>query len=238
MRILALHGNLGSVNDWDAVESALGCPIDRINLWEHSELALDQFAAAVLVPELQKLRASVVPEEKLLVVGYSLGGRLALPLLLQSDVESLLDSLILVSTHPGLTNDRERELRLGSDQNWAGRFRSAEPLEHILADWNDQAVFEADQLPECQLALASPYRHEIGQAFDNWSLGRQRDFRRALAEATIPVVMVAGEKDRKFADLGKQVAAVAPNLQFSLIKQVGHRILIRAPELLAQIMEQ
>ncbi len=236
MKILGLHGNLGSVSDWDATESALGDSIERADLWENADIALDQFASEVILPRLRKLKQSAGIGERVIVVGYSLGGRLALPLLKQPEAVSLLDQLFLVSTHPGLSSPEERALRLEHDQVWASRFHSEEPLEGILSDWNEQAVFEAGQISAEQVAVTTRYRREIGQAFDRWSLGRQGCCRTALSEASLPISLVVGQRDAKFAALAKAFIETSSRLEVNCLPQVGHRILLEAPEKLAGIL--
>lgn len=61
--------------------------------------------------------AEAVTGRKILV-GYSMGGRLALHALLEG---GLWDAAILISPHPGLESEEERAARRAGDAEWGSR---------------------------------------------------------------------------------------------------------------------
>jgi 2-succinyl-6-hydroxy-2,4-cyclohexadiene-1-carboxylate synthase len=168
-----------------------------------------------------------------ILVGYSLGGRLALHALLQAPQK--WRAAVLISTHPGLSSESERERRRAHDAQWAERFDGA-PWETVIAQWNAQPVFAADR--------AVPPREEnrfdrgkLALALRQWSLGSQTDLSDRLGELKLPVLWIAGELDSKFADLARRSAALCPQGRFSLIPGAGHRVLFDQPEGLAEAIQ-
>src|SRR5690606_21950754 len=73
------------------------------------------------------------------LVGYSLGGRLALHALKENP--KLWQQVFLLSTNPGLQDDSARGIRARQDQAWAEKFKS-DPWDEVLEHWNAQAVFD------------------------------------------------------------------------------------------------
>ena len=73
-----------------------------------------------------------------MLLGYSLGGRLALHALLHAP--ELWAGALVVGADTGLADPKEREARVRWDAAWAERFLN-EPWEDVLRDWDAQAVF-------------------------------------------------------------------------------------------------
>lgn len=72
------------------------------------------------------------------LIGYSLGGRVAMNFASQPRVG--MRGLIVEGGHPGLQDAEARQARRSNDSAWAERFRR-EMLEQVFADWYQQPVF-------------------------------------------------------------------------------------------------
>jgi pimeloyl-ACP methyl ester carboxylesterase len=53
-------------------------------------------------------------------------------------------------------------------------------------------------------------------------VGRQEPLHNRLRELTMPVLVIAGELDQKYRELGEYMADSIPNAQFRIIPQAGH----------------
>ena len=113
--ITALHGFLGLPSDWDFLRRA----------------GLD-----VATPDLRE-----IPQEGDTLLGYSLGGRLALHALLGG---ARYRNAVIVSA--GLGVEEDREARLGQDEHWAERFEHGEWYA-VMRDWNAQPIFGGHAMP-------------------------------------------------------------------------------------------
>jgi 2-succinyl-6-hydroxy-2,4-cyclohexadiene-1-carboxylate synthase len=78
-------------------------------------------------------------KEKNILLGYSLGGRLALHCLLEDP--SLWHAAIIISAHPGIQDPVQKNGRYQKDVQWAQRFLHEEWIS-LLSDWNAQSVFQ------------------------------------------------------------------------------------------------
>lgn len=118
---------------------------------------------------------------KFWLIGYSLGGRIAMFHACQQP-KGLL-GVIVEGGHPGLQEADARNARLASDRRWATRFRT-EPLEKVFADWYQQPVFASltDAQREALITLRSQNNGAtLAMMLEATSLAAQPDLRAALS---------------------------------------------------------
>jgi len=155
------------------------------------------------------------------LLGYSLGGRLALHALTAEP--NLWAGAIVVAAHPGLSNASERIRRRTRDRVWAKRF-AREPLELVFADWDAQQVFQ--QVP-CPLprSLTTFSRTRAVAGFERFSLGLQADLRPVLQQLDLPPILyVAGGRDGKYCQLGRDLTALCPTMTLVTVPGAAHRV--------------
>jgi len=222
--IIALHGNLGSPDDW----SGLSLPgLRAVDLWAFSSLSFAEFADELATTMTEGL-------EKPVIAGYSLGGRLALHAMARHPER--WSGAIILSAHPGLCCTEDRIARRVSDEIWA---RDARKMEWgtFLEKWNRQTVLDGGGgfATLSQLALESR-REAIACAFESWSLGRQEDLRRSLSSFQSPVRWITGERDEKFTRLGAEMGGVFERFNHAVIPGCGHRLLHEGAGVLARLL--
>jgi len=160
------------------------------------------------------------------LIGYSLGGRLALHALLADP--SMWKAAILVSTHTGLNTEEERAARVTADEGWAARFES-EPWASLVRAWLAQPVFggrgRTTRLEESRFDRAA-----LAAALRRWSLGRQENLLARLSALTLPVLWLAGSDDPKFVRVATPAVAELPAGRLAIIEGCAHRLPWEAPE--------
>lgn len=193
-RIVALHGFLGLPSDWSILDPFFD--YEAIDLWRTREPAFS-------------------PDRPVLL-GYSMGGRLAMRFALEHPER--WSAAVFVSAHPGLSEGHDA--RLASDLEWAQKFREM-PWEELMRQWNSQGVLQGRALPR----LESDFdRACLSRALDEWSLGRQRNLRADLARLSIPTLYVTGAEDAKFTSLMKGLE------RHEIVEGAGHRVPWDQPE--------
>ncbi len=160
------------------------------------------------------------------LVGYSMGARLALHALLDGGP---WDAAVLVAPHPGLESELERVARRESDAEWAGRALTGDWRE-FLALWNAQPVLaDSGRLP----SVSELRRREVARSFMDWSLGAQEPLWERLGEIQCPVLWCAGERDVKFRALAERALPLLPRGELWVAPASGHRVPWDAPEAFA-----
>ncbi len=172
-----------------------------------------------------------LPESIEQIIGYSMGGRLALHLILQNP--NRFKKAVIISSHTGLPEEAkiEREQRSDQDLSWANKFEF-QPWVDTLAEWNQQGVFGSPYnnvansvLPvDITLTEQSFDRPAIARCLTQFSLANQRDLLPRLKECSTAILWIAGEKDSKYVAIAKQSAENSPGSQVWIAPQVYHRV--------------
>jgi 2-succinyl-6-hydroxy-2,4-cyclohexadiene-1-carboxylate synthase len=183
--------------------------------------------------EIEELLFASLPRGPIDLVGYSLGGRLALRFALR--YPSRIRSLTLLSAHYGLFNDVEKQARLMTDRVWTQKILSR-PQEDFLSDWYNQAIFSSirqnqQAMNEMLSMRLNQKPKELAKALLTWSLGNQECYRDRLLVFSRPYQIIYGEKDEKFVKL----YAHWPTAQE--IAKVGHVLHLESAKELAYIIE-
>lgn len=166
--------------------------------------------------------------ESAIVVGYSMGARMALHVALAHP--RLVTALVLVSGTAGITDDAERAARRRSDDILADRIESI-GTEEFLAEWLAQPMFASlprdsaaieERLVNTPSGLADSLRHA--------GTGTQSPLWTHLDEITVPTLVVTGDLDRKFTDLGELLALGITTSTHRHIAGAGHTVHLEKPD--------
>ncbi len=153
-----------------------------------------------------------------LVVAYSMGARLAADVLqLAPEIAS---QALLLSPHPGLRSEADRQSRRQQDRAWAMRFRSAacdKAWRQLGRAWNSQAVLRSREPRFGQWDQRFRYAREL----ELLGLASQGDHR-AWYQRARGIKVLIGERDAKFRELWK-------GLPHEVVPEAGHRLLVDAP---------
>ena len=166
------------------------------------------------------------------LLGYSLGGRLALHALLEPSHP--WQAAVIISANPGLDAEEERAARRAQDAAWAARALTGNWQEFFQA-WAAQPILNtsAPRDPQAAARLAMR-RREIARSFVDWSLGAQAPLWSRLQEIQIPVLWVVGENDAKFRALAERALGLLARATLGIAPGSGHRVPWEAEAWLAE----
>lgn len=227
-----LHGLWGSKEEWQPIINNAGDyhPSLVIDLPGHGGSASVRAGNFEQVNQQINATLSANGIDDYWLVGYSLGGRLAM-YHAASGKPAGLRGLIIEAGNPGLATEDERHARLLHDNGLAQQLRER-PLADFLYDWYRQGVF-ADLSEEMRQQRVAQHLHHnacaIADMLSDTSLGHQPDLADALKQLTVPLLYICGERDTKF-------CAIARGHQFTLqtIPDAGHNTHQANPEAFAQ----
>jgi 2-succinyl-6-hydroxy-2,4-cyclohexadiene-1-carboxylate synthase len=162
-------------------------------------------------------------------VGYSMGGRLCLHLALGRP--DLVEALVLLSATAGIDDAAARAERRAADDSLARRLEDG-GLDAFLDEWlrgplfarlaPDAAVI-ADRGRNTPAGLASSLRLA--------GTGHQEPLWSRLSELAMPVLVLAGSDDERFAAVGRRMAAaIGPNASYADVPGAGHAAHLERPE--------
>ena len=162
-------------------------------------------------------------------LGYSMGGRFALHVALRR--REVVDGLVLVGATGGIDDDGEREARRRADDELAVTLER-DGVEAFVDDWLAQplfaglgpgASFRAERLANTAEGLASSLRLA--------GTGTQAPLWDQLASVDAPVLVVAGELDVRFTELGRRIVdAIGTNAELAVVEGAGHTTHLEQPD--------
>ena len=228
--IHCLHGFLGSPRDWDQFgDFGTGQGVVKADLFGADAFpgarAMAAWADTYFAEHVGTGPNYTGPNY---LLGYSLGGRLALHLATQ--YPNAWDGIVIIGANPGLDDAGARAARRAHDEMWARRFET-QPWDTLLAAWDAQAVFGGRPGGERQEADFD--RARLADALRRWSLGAQEPLWAALTALPCPLLWVAGAEDVKQQSICCRVSDTVPGAQVGVAPDAAHRVPWEQPEAFA-----
>ncbi|WP_019414909.1 2-succinyl-6-hydroxy-2,4-cyclohexadiene-1-carboxylate synthase [Paenisporosarcina sp. TG20] len=175
------------------------------------------------------------------LVGYSMGGRIALAYALKYPEHII--HLILESASPGLASLVEQQARVKADERLAGKIE-IEGISKFIDYWQDISLFHSqEKLSEWkrlairqERLLQSPLG--LANSLRGIGTGNQPSYWLQLKQLKIPVTLVTGEFDQKFNLIAQQMKKSLSNSQHIQVLTVGHAIHVENPVQFATIIRE
>lgn len=170
------------------------------------------------------------------VVGYSMGGRLALHM--ASTLPGRVRRLVLIGVSPGLADADERAARRAADEALANEVETM-TIERFAERWAQTPVL-AGQPPEVAAAATTQRLRNspagLASALRGLGTGALPSLWGRLGEITIPVELVVGERDPKFRATAERMADALPHATVRVVPDAGHAVHIEQPGVVADII--
>ena len=154
------------------------------------------------------------------LVGYSMGARIALHVALQHPEK--VTALVLVSGTAGIDDVSERSARCASDELLAQRIAEI-GVAPFINEWLANPMFSglstelADIPSRCRNTPQG-----LGNSLRYAGTGTQEPLWNQLSNLTMPVLLIAGENDQKFVNNAQRMNELLPNSELHIMKNVGH----------------
>lgn len=237
-----VHGTFGRGSNWDRTRAQLHQQIDCTS----SVLDLPGHAARPLKANhnafeqlTDALRDEVVQPS--IIVGYSLGGRIALHAALNAVPELPIRALVLEGANPGIDAPHARSRRAQLDAQRAEEIER-EGLRAFLDRWYRLPLFGFDEHDDAtrETLVKDRAAHKdpssIARILRDASPGRVPSLWPKLRELSIPLAFVHGAKDERYATIGERLQQVCPQTQLHSIAHAGHNAHDEDPDAFAEIV--
>lgn len=229
--IVCLHGFTSTSATWEAFANEMPqYRIVAIDLIGHGETSAPAQASHYSMPIQVALLDDVLQTlniEQFYLLGYSMGGRIALSYALTH--EERVRALLLESASPGLAYEHERAARKEADDALAARIER-DGVEAFVNDWERIPLFysQTNLSPDVQRSIRAERlaQRAVGLANSLRGIGTgvQPSNWHRLEELSIPVILMTGELDEKFCLLAQKMQAFLEQSAHMTIPDVGHAI--------------
>ena len=243
--LVALHGFTGSTATWRNLANKLpNVRIVAIDCIGHGKTAVPKeecrFSMEEQIQDIEEV-VSQLHVEKFSLIGYSMGGRIALSYAVA--YPDRINKLILESASPGLRTENERIERRQSDYLLAEKIER-NGITSFVDAWEKIALFDSqirlpvdvqqairkERLAQSEAGLAGSLRGiGTGMQPSNWPY---------LAGLDVPVLLITGSMDEKFCRIASEMQALLRNAQHVTVNDVGHAIHVENPSEFATIVEK
>src|SRR5205807_10667273 len=172
------------------------------------------------------------------LVGYSMGGRLALHVAARRPGRVL--SLLTIGAHAGLDEDA-REGRRRGDEGLAERIEK-EGIEAFVDYWGALPLFAGLERrgPSyvAQVRAERLQNHVAGLACSlrGMGAGTMEPVWNELGQVTFPCTFVAGQQDHGYVASARRLAATVANGRFEIVPRAGHAVHQERPDAFARLL--
>lgn len=172
------------------------------------------------------------------LVGYSLGGRLALRAVLRDP--GRYAGLVTLGATAGIDDPPQRSARAEADDRLAAWMEAA-PIEDVVSIWERQPLF-ADQ-SEALIEEQRPGRmsHDPGRLamlLRTAGQGVLEPVWHRLLTLDLPVLAIAGARDEGYVAAAERIADVAPRGRAAIVEDAGHAAHLQRPQRVAELIEE
>jgi 2-succinyl-6-hydroxy-2,4-cyclohexadiene-1-carboxylate synthase len=230
--VVLLHGFAGTRHGWDLVA-------DRLDRERYRPLALDLRghgdARARRPVTFAGCAADVLAAapERFVLCGYSLGGRIALHVALAQPER--VERLVLVASTAGIEDPALRAERRAADDELAAEVEQGTP-EAFAERWMRQPLFAGTPSQAARRWRDDLLRNDpvsLADVLRGVGAGAMEPLWDRLRELRMPVTIIAGERDGRYAAIGRRLAATLPDARLLVVPGAGHGLPREAPQAVA-----
>lgn len=232
--VCLLHGFMGSSHDWDEIVDVLSRRmfVVAVDLPGHGQ-SLKRPDHLYTMEGVTQALVDVWDEigiKRCSLVGYSMGGRIALYAALFHQLR--VRHLVLESASPGLRSEEKRTERRCVDARRADRIEG--DLERFLEDWYRQPLFASlarhDLIEDMIATRRKNDAAEIARALRGLSPAEQPSLWDQIGKLNVPTLLLTGALDSKYDRITGQAAECMPRSERVVVPDAGHNVHAERPQ--------
>jgi len=233
--VVFLHGFTHTGRSWQPVITALGESYTSVadDIRGHGDASERVPVSSDAV--IDDVLAAAGPE-RFTLVGYSMGGRIALHVALLAG--DRVQRLVLIGASPGIADERERSARRQADEDLADEIERSS-IDEFARRWAQTPVLAGLPPAALQTAHADRLRSTpagLARALRGLGTGALPSLWDRLGELPMPVTLVVGERDSKFRAVAVEMARRMPEADVVVVPVAGHAVHLEAPEAIARAL--
>ncbi len=231
--LLWLHGFMGSTEDWiPLVDSHFsGYSNILIDLPGHGSSTLSHLDDSIRLLETLVTQLHHLGVTSATVIGYSMGGRVALHL--QKHFPELVDALVILSGAPGLKTESERQSRIKSDIQLIERLEN-EGFAKFVKSWYDLSIFgniskNHDLMDQLLVQRAKNDIAQLAQSLIIYGNGALPSLWDHLIKVNCPILLMSGSDDTKYVNIHTEMLRSLPRGKHLTVDGCGHAFHLEKP---------
>ena len=235
--IVFLHGFTGDSRDW--VDFAKRVVIDRpwvaIDLLGHGKTGVPTSSSRDFMREQVAILEAVfdyLDIPSLMLLGYSMGGRMALAYTIS--LPKRVAGLILESASPGLKTEQERAGRRADDEKLATQILEF-GIAAFIEKWENTSLFSSQKRLSLEILQhqrdirTSQKPIGLANSLLGMGTGSQPSLWPELHQVQAPLLLLSGEYDNKFTQLAVSMQYEIHHAKHVMVKGAGHNVHLESP---------
>jgi 2-succinyl-6-hydroxy-2,4-cyclohexadiene-1-carboxylate synthase len=221
--VVFLPGFMQHADSWSPIAAAVG---------ERYPVRVLDFSTWTFEERLREIRVASGPDS--VVVGYSMGGRLAL----HAALRSLFAGLVVVGASAGIEDADERRRRRAADSELAD-WIERHSIEEVVARWERNPVFYSQSSALVEAQRPGRLDHDpaaLARLLRSAGQGALEPVWDRLASLQIPVLALAGENDGTYWTAARRIGSLVAQGRVAAIPGAGHAAHLEAPDLVADVI--
>lgn len=242
--ILFLHGFSGDSNDWKGIANSIDSNfnIAAIDLIGHGETDSPDdlyYYGVDFISGLIEAAIKYLRKDKVILCGYSMGGRAALNFAIKN--KNLIEALILESSTAGILNENERRMRIQKDNELA-QFILNHSISEFVDYWmnldlfNSQKTLDKIILDEIRNARLKNNPVGLANSLIGFGTGSMPVLFNELKILNRKTLLITGSLDMKFTQINKLMSELLPRSEHISIEGSGHNTHLEKPDKFSEVI--
>lgn len=240
--IIFIHGFTGSAEDWIFIsnllpEKFLPISIDLIGHGKSDSPSDPKFYSCTYITNHLNSIINYFQFNKVILIGYSMGGRIALSYSLKFPDKLL--GLILESTTAGIEDIEEKKKRVEHDLILAEKILN-DGVENFIDYWFNTPLFlPLQKLKNInEIINKRKFNNPIGLAntLKSFSTGLMNSYWDKLNKLDFPVLLISGEDDEKYTQQNKRMVKLFTKAKHEIVSNTSHNVHLEKPHLFTNLV--
>ena len=242
--LLFLHGFTGCAEDWFSIFEQFP---DKYNLIaidiighgkSDSPVDPNHYSIESIINQLKQVKDHLT-KNKIFLIGYSMGGRIALSYAMAYPDD--IKGLVLESATAGFKNEDERQKRYQSDLKLV-EFIETHTIEEFVELWTDQELFNTqrrfsnEKLKKLKRKRSSGSKIGYANSLKGFSTGIMPPLHDKLKKFPVKVLLISGELDTKFTGINARMVKRFFKAKHKIVKNSGHNTHLEEPKRYIEIV--
>ena len=215
--VVFLPGFMQHADSWAPIAAAVA---------ESYPVTVVDFATWTYAERLGEIAA--VAGREAVVVGYSMGGRLALHAAVGADWAGL----VVVGASAGIDYADERRRRRATDEELAAWIET-HSIDEVVARWERNPVFASQPGSLVEAQRPGRLQHDpvlLARLLRSAGQGALDPIWDSLVQLAMPVLALAGENDITYRTAAERIASLVPSGRADVVAAAGHAAHLEQPD--------